>query len=292
MTPTAHPRVFALLGDPVAHSLSPHIQNAACREADVNGIYVAIRCARDDVAGLIKGVSLGGGGGNVTIPYKERAALLIDEPSAAVRRTGACNTFWGDEEGRVHGDNTDVAGTRAALLDFLGSPPEGARVLLLGAGGASRAVLMALLEDEVKEVVIVNRTVERARAIARRIGGLRAHVATRIAQVHGQAFDVVINSTSLGMRPDDPPPVDLRKLDEVGAVLDLVYGSTTPLVRDALEMGLPATTGEEMLVRQAAAAFECWWGMPAPLDAMRAALRAETSDQSVDIMAGPKPVRT
>ncbi len=109
-------------------------------------MYVALRCDQEDLPHLVRGLSEAGGGGNITLPHKERAAAVVNAPSDAVRRTGACNTFWADG-GKVHGDNTDVEGFVRAARAFLGRPPEGDRVLLLGAGGAARAVLVALLDD-------------------------------------------------------------------------------------------------------------------------------------------------
>ncbi|HSR42965.1 MAG TPA: shikimate dehydrogenase [Longimicrobiales bacterium] len=265
-------RVFALLGDPVDHSLSPGIQNAAFREAGVDGVYVALRCDTDDLAGLMGALSRAGGGGNVTLPHKEEAAAVVDRPSDAVRRTGACNTFWGGDDG-VRGDNTDVEGFRRALRAFLSGEPEGARVLLLGAGGAARATLVGLLDGGVEEVVLLNRTVERARVVARRIGGERVRVADSVEAVEGEPFDLLVNATPLGLSPDDPLPADLELLGPVGAVMDLVYGEGgTRFVEEARERGIRATDGAEMLVRQGAVAFERWWGTPPPLDAMRGEL--------------------
>ncbi|NIP58848.1 MAG: shikimate dehydrogenase [Gemmatimonadetes bacterium] len=269
---SAATRVFALLGDPVDHSLSPGIQNGAFREAGVDGVYVALRCDAEDLAGLMRALARAGGGGNVTLPHKEEAAAVVDSLSDAVRRTGACNTFWG-EDGEVRGDNTDVEGFRRALRAFLGEEPEGARVLLLGAGGAARATLVGLLDGGVEEVVLLNRTVERARAVARRIGGKRAHVAESVEEVEGEPFHLVVNATRLGLSPDDPLPVDLELLGPVRAVMDLVYGDGgTRFVRVARERGIQATDGAEMLVRQGAVSFERWWGRPPPLDAMRSEL--------------------
>ena len=269
---TSRTRLFCLLGDPVEHSRSPVMQNAAFREAGADGVYVALRAAEDDVPALMGAIARGGGGGNVTLPHKERAASVVDVPSDAVRRTGACNTFWGEEDG-IHGDNTDVEGFRRALEDFLGGRPEGGRILLLGAGGAARAVLVALLEEEVGEVVILNRTVERARAVARRIGGERARVAEAPEAVTDEAFDLVVNATRLGLSAEDPLPVELDALGGVEALVDLVYGPEgTALVRAARARGIRATDGAEMLVRQGAVSFERWWGRQAPVDVMRRAL--------------------
>ena len=273
MNVTSSTRVLVLLGDPVGHSLSPVIQNAACAEAGVDGVYVAVRCAAGDLEGFMKGLSRAGGGGNVTIPHKEKAAAVVDVPSDAVRRTGACNAFWGGEDGRVHGDNTDVDGFRRALRNFLHGSTSGIRVLLLGAGGAARATLMGLLEEGAEEVVLLNRSTERARAVARRIGGQRARVVRLAEQVRGQSFDLVVNATSLGLSPSDPVPFDFEIPDRVGAAMDLVYGpQPTPFMKAAEEYGVRVINGGDMLVQQGAVAFERWWGREAPLEAMSRAL--------------------
>lgn len=275
---TSATRVFALLGDPVAHSRSPDIQNAAIEAAGVDGVYVAMQAREDQLAGLIQGIARSGGGGNVTLPHKERAASLLDRPNSTVRRTGACNTFWAEEDGTVVGDNTDVEGFRRALAEFLAKGAEGARVLMLGAGGAARAALVGLLEDGVDEVRILNRSVERARAVSRRIGGERVRVVASPDDLAGEDFDLVVNATRLGLSADDPLPLDLESVGQVGGVFDMVYGDDgTPFVAAARARGIPATDGHEMLIHQGAVAFERWWGVPAPLQAMRAAHRAGTT---------------
>ncbi len=274
MTPflTSRTRVLALLGDPVEHSLSPIIQNAAFNAVGVDGVYVALHCKATDLEGCMHALARAGGGGNVTLPHKKRAAMRLDKWSDAVMRTGACNTFWG-EDGSVCGDNTDVAGFRRALRHFLRGGPEGFRVLLLGAGGAARAVLVALLDDGVGEVELLNRSTERARAVARRSGGERVRVAELPRDVDGGVYDLVVNATRLGLSPDDRLPIDLTRLVSAGAVMDLVYGpETTAFVRSARRLGLRAVDGGEMLVQQGAVAFERWWGLPAPVDTMRDAL--------------------
>lgn len=271
---SASTRLLALLGDPVSHSLSPLIQNAALEHTGADGVYVALRCAAEDLLSLIRALARARGGGNVTLPHKEKAASVVDVPSEAVRRTGACNTFWGGPDGRVHGDNTDVEGLRRAVRSFMGEAA-GMRVLLLGAGGAARAALLGLLEEGVAEVVLHNRSAERARGIARRIGGPRARVASFAEELRGQSFDLVVNATRLGMLPDDPSPLDFDVLERAGAAMDLVYGEgRTAFLKAAETYGVRTSDGLEMLLQQAAASFERWWGEPAPLDRMRAALTA------------------
>ncbi len=269
---TSRTRPLVLLGDPVHQSLSPIIQNAACRAAKVDGAYLALRCTAEELPGLLVGIARAGGAGNVTLPHKELAAGIVDRPSEAVRRTGACNTFWG-RDGVIHGDNTDVEGFRRALEASLSGPYTPMQVLLVGAGGGARAVLAALLDMEIGGVSVLNRTPERATAMARRIGDHRVRVVESPRELDGAAYDLVVNGTSLGLRVDDPAPVDLGTLGSVGAVMDIVYGrETTLLTRGARERGIPASDGRAMLLHQGAVAFERWWDAPAPVDAMSAAL--------------------
>ena len=273
---TAATRVFALLGDPVSHSLSPLFQNAALRAAGLDGAYVALRCDSGDVAGLIRGLARAGGGGNVTVPHKEAAARAVERRTEAVEATGACNTFW-LRDGEVWGDNTDVEGVTAAASALLGRPLRGARLLLLGAGGSARAVAYACVREGASKVVVLNRTPERARELIDRVSG--DGPAFRLApspdEIASDAFDLAINATSLGLRAGDPLPLDPRGPASVGAALDLVYSRTgeTPWVRAMRERGIPAADGTEMLIQQGAAAFRRWWEMDPPIEAMRAALR-------------------
>lgn len=271
-TPGPGTRVFALLGDPVSHSLSPRFQNAALRALGLDGVYVALRCTGNDLPGLLLGLARAGGGGNVTLPHKERAASAVEVASPAVRATGACNTFW-LEDGRVHGDNTDVEGVRRAMRTLVGGSLGGARVLLAGAGGSARAALWAMREEGVERVVVVNRSRERAEELAGRFGddGFRIDVVSPDAELETERFDLAVNATSLGLKADDPqPPTGGARFD---AALDLVYApDETPWVRSLRARGIRAADGKEMLLQQGAAAFRRWWGVEPPVDAMRAAL--------------------
>jgi shikimate dehydrogenase len=262
----ASTRVYALLGDPVAHSHSPLMYNAAFAEDAVDGVYVALRCSDTDVPTLLRAFALAGGGGNVTVPHKARARVAIDRPTMDVIRTGACNTFWA-EDGAVCGDNTDVQGVRVAAAELIGSA-SGARVLLLGAGGAARAAAVALLDAGAARVDVLNRTPQRAAQLVRGLGTPRLRVAHQI-----ESADLLVNATTLGLHPGDPLPVGEHLLSEVGAVLDLVYSDdATPLVRAARDAGIPAADGSTMLIAQGAAAYECWTGRAAPVEVMQRAV--------------------
>jgi len=268
----ASTRLFAVLGSPVHHSLSPQIQNPAFQSAGVDGVYVALGCSPDDLAGLIRGISRGGGGGNVTLPHKEDAARIVDEPSELVLRTGACNTFW-SANGVVHGENTDVTGFRGAVESLLCRPPHGLKVLLLGAGGAARGALVGLLDDNVGQVSIWNRTVKRAEQLVADLGDDHTSVIQSEATLSDESFDLIVNSTSVGLRPNEPAPIDLSRVRRPQAVLDLVYRpDETALVREARAQGISAADGGEMLVRQGAEAFALWWNRAAPLEVMLGAL--------------------
>jgi shikimate dehydrogenase len=273
---TAKTRVFALIGDPVSHSSSPTIQNAAMRDLGLDGVYVALQAGWEEMVGFVKGLAMSGGGGNITLPHKEKAATVVDVRSPAVKRTGACNTFW-FEDGKIHGDNTDVEGFYRALEVFLGGPPKGKKVLVLGAGGAARACLVALMDGGVGEVQILNRTRDRARVVARRIGGARVRVLDDVREADGQTFDLVVNTTRLGLEADDALPLDLRRLSRAGAVMDVIYlPRPTPFVEAARELGIRAADGMEMLVQQGAVSFERWWGQKPSLEVMRDSLQKRT----------------
>lgn len=274
----ASTRLFAVLGSPVDHSLSPRIQNSAFQAEGVDGVYVALGCGPDELPGLIRGIAHAGGGGNVTLPHKEAAARIVDEPSDLVIRTGACNTFW-LANGRVQGENTDVGGFQGAVRSVLGRSPGGLKVLLLGAGGAARAALVGLLDDDVGQVSLWNRTLARAERLASDLGGGRTVVIDSDECCSEETFDLIVNSTSVGLTQDAPLPLDLSRVPRPQAILDLVYRpQETALVREARARGILAADGGEMLVRQGAEAFARWWNRAAPLEVMLEALAGVRRD--------------
>lgn len=266
--PTAKTRLLLLLGDPVRHSRSPEIQNAAIEAAALDAVYLALRLERGFVEAMMRSVAGAGGGGNVTLPHKEAAAAALDHASEAVEATGACNLFWWETDRGLCGDNSDVEAFRRAAEHLLEGELRGRRVLVLGAGGAARAVVHACQASGARWTGIVNRTRARARELADRLGGELVVVADAAAAADAGPYDLIVNATSLGLGRTDPLPLDLGPI-ETRAALDLVYGpSGTAWVRHARETGVRAEDGLRMLVLQAAAGFERWFDREPSLEVM------------------------
>lgn len=269
---TGNTRVFALLGDPVSHTRSPLLHNAAIQASGLDAVYTALRCKADDCAALILALSRAGGGGNVTIPHKGVAADTVEKPSAAVKAISACNTYW-LYKGKVHGENTDVVGFRHALRQVV-EDARGTRALIVGAGGGARAVLYSLLAQGAAGITVLGRAPKRKREIMQVAG----RQAKRVAYIHderllrAEGFDLVINATPLGLRDSDRLPFSLNRIAGVTAIYDIVYKKGgTAWVNYAKSLGIPAADGAEMLVQQAAAAFELWFEIKAPIATMRRA---------------------
>ncbi|MEP7228129.1 MAG: shikimate dehydrogenase [Gemmatimonadales bacterium] len=262
---TGSTRVLAILGNPVAHSLSPVMQNAAFRALGIQAVYVPLACPAEDVPPLIQALVRSGGGGNVTVPYKEAAAHAVDVCRELAEVVGACNTFWGEDGGSV-GDNTDVRGVLEALHQL--EAPD-APWLIAGTGGAARAAVVAARERGV-DVAVTSRDAGRRsdfeRWISSRGVGLAAASECR----------VLINSTPLGLKPDDPLPIAADLAPRAEIALDMVYAvGETRWIRAMRPKVRRAADGRAMLVAQGAAAFESWFpGKPAPVEVMRAAVNA------------------
>ncbi len=250
-----------MLGDPVAHSLSPHIHTAALAATGIPGAYTARRVEGAGLAAAVAEIRAGTlDGANVTMPHKETAAALCDRLAGAARRIGAVNTLVrvGDD---VVGHITDVDGVRLAWeWEQL---PTDTPVLVLGAGGAAAAACIAL---EGRNVAVTTRRPETADALVARI----ATGATTVPWGSGVLGAVVVNATPLGMRGERLPE---GVLAQAAGLLDMAYGSgTTPAVATMRRRGLPAAGGVTMLLGQAVESFRLWTGRTAPLAAMRAAL--------------------
>lgn len=266
-----------LIGDPVAHSLSPAMQNAAFAALGLPHRYEPLRARADDLPGVVQ--RLRGDevlGANVTIPHKERIAWLLDDTEEAARRIGAVNTVF-KRTGTLRGDNTDGGGFADALAER-GIDVAGRRVLVLGAGGAARACVDHLIRARA-HVVITNRTPERVEGLIEAIHGT---LPERIDAGHSFGalswpvrdladYEVVVNATSLGLHAEDA--LEGVPLRSDLAVVDIVAtADETPLVGRARAAGCVVLDGLLMLLHQGARAFRLWTGLDAPIAAMRGAL--------------------
>ena len=268
---SAKTRLFTVIGDPVAHSLSPALHNAAFRALGLDAVYVALRVPPvppEALRAVLAMQAATGGAGNVTVPHKEAVEGFVARKTDVCARVGACNTFW-TEDGALVGDNTDVFGV-ATALERLGAAKRGERWLVIGTGGSARATAVTAA-DRGATLFVRSRDGARAKAFATWAKGIG--VATSVADGPVEV-DVAINATPLGLAGHDPLPVDLNHIPGVQRALDLVYApGETRWVHALRERGIAAADGREMLVQQGAAAFERFFpGTAAPTEVMRAAV--------------------
>ena len=263
-------RVAGIIGWPVDATLSPAIHNAAFAHAGLDWVYVAFPVAPDAVERAVAGMrGLGLGGLNVTMPHKQAVIPHLDALTPEVERVGAVNTIVADG-GRLVGMNTAGPGFMRFLERDAGVSPAGLAALVLGAGGAARGVATAMA-DAGMEVTVTARRPAQADEVAT-VSGARPAAWDDRSKIAAEA-DVVVNATPVG-RDDTGLPIETDALRKGQIVVDLIYHpETTPLIRLAGERGARAFNGLGMLLHQAALAFEAWTGVPAPLDAMAAAVR-------------------
>lgn len=264
-------RVAAVIGDPVRHSLSPVIHNAAFAEAGLDWVFVAFEVIDGDAPAAVAGAkALGIDGMSVTMPHKATVIEALDRLTPTAQRLGAVNAIVREGTEFV-GHSTDGAGLVDALAYDEGFSPEGRSCVVIGAGGAARAVILALADAGANEVVVVNRTEANAK-IAAELAGKAGRVGT---EDDVRAADLVVNATPMGMGGDDQPAVSGSLFHSNQLVVDLVYAPPiTPTIQVARAAGAHAVGGLGMLVHQAAHAFTLWTGQEAPLPAMSAAAMA------------------
>jgi len=260
--------VYGVIGNPVAHSMSPAILNAAFREAGLDAVYVPFKVEGDAVEFTAAFREIDVRGYSVTIPHKRAIMAAMDELDEVAEKVGAVNTVV-NREGRLFGTNTDVPGALRALEEAAGGLC-GKRVLLLGAGGAARAVAFGL-KGCGAEVTIANRTHDKAVRLAEEVGCAFC----AMGDVAGRDVDVLVNTTSVGMYPKvDAMPVPREALKPGMLVFDAVYNPPeTRLLREAKAAGCRTLSGIHWFVNQAAMQFELWVGLPAPRGVMERALR-------------------
>jgi shikimate dehydrogenase len=252
---------YCVIGNPIAHSKSPQIHAAYASQTGQDIVYERCLAPADGFAETVRGLIADGyRGANVTVPFKLEAFRLADRLSERARAAGAVNTLV-FADGDIYGDNTDGAGLVADIVRNAGVPLDGKRVLMLGAGGAARGAMLPLLQEGPRQIVVANRTLATAEALARDF----AQHADRIAvcgfpEVEG-GFDVVINATSASLSAD-LPPVPASVFAPGTLALDMMYGNKpTVFMEFAARHGAAVRDGLGMLVEQAAEAFAIWRGV-------------------------------
>lgn len=270
--------VVGVIGRPVAHSLSPLMHNRAFAHLGMDWVYVPFEVPDDAVGAALAGLkALSVRGVNVTVPHKTAVLPLVDQLTPAAAAVGAVNTVV-NERGRLVGDNTDGIGFVRSLRDEARFDPYGARVLVLGAGGAARAVAVELARAGAARVAIANRTESRAKQLAEEVkrhgaAAVGLSLAREAVGPELRASDLLVQTTSLGLAGDPSLPVDGALLEPPLLVADVVYTPLkTPLLQAAEARGCDTLPGWGMLLYQGAEAFERWTGMKAPVAVMREAL--------------------
>ncbi len=266
--PTGATKVFAVIGDPIAHSLSPVLLNAAFLALKLDAVYVALSVQREQLHGAVRGIrSLGVAGVSVTMPHKESIMVELDKLTDRARKLNSVNcVYW--EDGELVGDSTDGPAFVASLEEEIGAPIRGKSVMVCGTGGAARAIVVALSEAGAGAIVVVGR---RAEAVERLVGlgGLMTRAGTAD---EARDCEILVNATNVGMsgtEGEGKSPIPAAFIQSGHFVYDIVYHPlATPLLRDALTAGAEAANGLGMLVHQAARAFWIWTGEEAPLDIM------------------------
>jgi shikimate dehydrogenase len=265
--------LYGVIGDPIRHSKSPVMMNSAFRELGLNGAYGAFHVKPEALEGAVKGMRVFGFRGlNVTIPHKVEVMGYLDEIDEGARVIGAVNTIV-NENGVLKGYNTDGIGYVRSLKEETGISLQGARVLVLGAGGAARGVAYALAKEGVSRIMICNRSKDKAVELAETISEFTEASAVGMDELstYISSVDILLNTTSVGMHPSvDETPIDPALLHEKLLVSDLIYNPRiTRLLHEAKQRGARIHGGLGMFIYQGAYALEYWTGLTAPAAAMR-----------------------
>lgn len=273
--------VLSVFGDPVAHSLSPQLHNPALRECGIAGEYVRIEVKEAEFRQALRRIQeMGFYGTNVTIPHKFTALDSVDVVSDQARKLGAVNTII-FSDGKALGENSDGPGFVRAVREAFGVGVGDVRVLVIGAGGgAGRAVAVQCALENCQELVLMNRTLDKAQALKDEIKAYFPEHRIRVMEWNLDEItsvlpqvDLVINGTSLGMKPDDAPVLAGGVLSSQHLAYDMVYRPyETTFLKEAKAAGAKTINGLPMLLHQGAVSFEWWFNRPAPIDVMRAGL--------------------
>lgn len=265
MTIRGTTRVFGVFGDPVAHSLSPLLHAQFAENTQTDTVYVPFHVSPGNLEKALSSLPpLNIGGVNITVPHKEATCELLPALSQTASLIGAVNTVINDN-GRLFGENTDSFGFHSDLCNLFPSQPwEEGTVLVIGAGGAARAVIHALQATNAQEIVVANRTVNKAVKIAQELApekGQGIGLEPKELAPFLSRMSLLVNTTSLGLKGEEIPGIDFSLAPAQAVVYDLIYNpSRTPLLANAEQHGLLCANGLGMLVRQGAKSFELWTG--------------------------------
>lgn len=278
-------KIVGLIGYPIGHTLSPAMHNKAFEYLDFNYIYLPFPVEENNLKGALKALpALGIVGVNVTLPYKEKVLEYLDEVTEEAELTGAVNTIL-VRDNRLIGYNTDGEGFVISLKKGTGIDSKGKRVVIIGAGGAGRAVSIQLAKEGVKKIALFDIVFDKAQDLASHIEENISNVEVTALREEGlekeiREADILINATPVGIKPDDPPPIDPKLLHPNLLVYDLIYNPPkTRLLSEAEEIGAKTLNGMGMLLYQGALAFTIWTSREAPIEVMARALEEELKTQ-------------
>jgi len=272
--------LLGIFGDPVAHSLSPRMQNAAIEAAGLNAVYVPFHIAPTVLANAVEAIrTLGLLGVNVTVPHKEAVLPLLDEVESAAGLIGAVNTIV-NVDGRLVGHNTDASGFLKALQGELSFKPRDRNTVLLGAGGAARAAVVALAREGAGQIVVSNRSVDKAKSLKEEFSKsfpdvemVAVPLRTEKLAPYLATADLLVNTTTVGLHGENFELPLLEQLPSSACFYDMVYASgLTPLQQSARKHGVRFADGRGMLAGQGAEAFSLWFGVEPPFETMRSVI--------------------
>ncbi|MFK2824440.1 shikimate dehydrogenase [Bacillus sp. B190/17] len=279
-------KLFGVIGDPIAHSMSPLMHNDAFGRLGIDGYYQPFHVKPDDLEAAVRGMkAIGVQGFNVTIPHKSAIIPLLDQVDPLARAIGAVNTVVREQNGWT-GYNTDGMGFVRGLREAYGEPLEDKRVLLIGAGGAARAIYYTLASENVNQIDIANRTLEKASVL---VDNCPYPVASKVQTTDEAAkqldvYDIVIQTTSIGMTPlIEESPLSMANMKPGAFVSDIIYNPLeTKILKDAEERGARIQNGLKMFVYQGALAFEKWTGQTPDIDSMEEIVRHQLGGSYVN----------
>ena len=283
MNITSKTKALGIFGHPISHTLSPVMHNAVIKALGLDMAYLPFEVKPPNLKEAINGIkSLGIIGVNITIPHKESVIRFLDDISEEARLVGAVNTIVYKDR-KLVGYNTDGSGYMASLKEELGFNPKSKRIIIIGAGGAARGILAALATQKPKSITVANRTLSRAVSLIKTFKGKfrdtrfeAIDLDNNMLKMSFNSVDLLINTTSVGMKQSKALKIPLETLPKIAIVSDIIYNPLeTLLLKKAKKIGLTTHGGLGMLVHQGARSFKLWTGMDAPMNVMRkAALKA------------------